>query len=55
MKKELTYSVESFDESMMWIIDKFGFESPEIHHFYKLGRNDDAVNYALKLGWDIED
>jgi hypothetical protein len=55
MENELTLSTECYDEAHSFLIDKFGFHSDEVKEFYEIGRNDKAVEYAILLGYDIED
>lgn len=50
-----TYSTESHDEALNYIIENFGFNSKEANTFYVYEGSDKAVDYARSLGWDIED
>lgn len=52
---DLSFSTETYDEAHNFLIDEFGFHSKEVNGFYELGRNDEAVSYAIELGFDIED
>lgn len=53
-----TYSTEAFDEAFTYILDKYGMNSAEMYVFNWLdeGNNpDEAIEYARKLDYDIED
>lgn len=50
-----TYSTESHDESLNYLIETFGFDSAEVNKFYKYGKTNNAVDYAMSLGWKDED
>lgn len=51
----LTLNVQTYDEALEYLIDEYGFFSDIVERFYELGRNDEAVHFARKYGFDIED
>lgn len=55
MKNTLTVSTECFDFAMEYLIAEYGLYSHAVDQFFKLGKSDEAIQYACTLGYDIED
>lgn len=54
--EKLTLNVQTYDEAHNFIVEEYGiFSSKQLDKFYSLGRTDEAVQYAIDLGFNIED
>lgn len=53
--KTLTFSIETLDFAMDYLIAEYGLYSHAVDQFFKLGKSDEAIQYAVSHGFDIED
>jgi hypothetical protein len=55
LNDELTLSVECYDEAMSYLISEYGLFSDIVDQFYKKGRTDEAIHFAVELGYSDEE